>query len=275
MWLAEKPLHPTYVNLEQSFEGWAYRNGLLDQIHRLEAKGFLESQTDARSGKRLHRLTVAGRAAAMSGRDPEVAWATPWDRKWRMFIFDIPERERSKRRQLTRALGRAGCGCLQGSVWIAPVTPPAISSIMAEDDPDCSHLLLLEADSKGKKMDSRMVSTAWDFDAINQRYLKLAQVLKRFPTSQTGVTRTRIEAWTRAEKAASHAALGGDPLLPAELLPKPYLGREVWQERRKTLSVAAKTVSQFAQEFPSARKHPLRYPDPPVNLFVPPARDKP
>ncbi|MFN7341937.1 MAG: hypothetical protein ACK5TA_01230, partial [bacterium] len=83
------------------------------------------SLNDPASGKRLHRLTEAGRNAANGGRDPEVAWATPWDGKWRLFLFDIPEAENTKRRQLTRALAKAGCGCLQGSVWISPSTPPA------------------------------------------------------------------------------------------------------------------------------------------------------
>lgn len=56
LWLAEKPLRAIYFKLEQSFEGSAYRNGLLNQIHQLEAQDFLEATQDAASGKRLHRL---------------------------------------------------------------------------------------------------------------------------------------------------------------------------------------------------------------------------
>ena len=180
LWLAEKPLRPTYFNLEQSFEGWAYRNGLLNQIHQLEAQGFLESTQDPASGKRLHRLTEVGRSLALGGRDPENAWAAPWDHKWRLFLFDIPEHESSKRRQLTRALTKAGCGCLQGSVWISPATPPEIEKLVACDDPDCTHLLLLLADSKGSKVDAKMVDGAWDFEAINTKYQNLQETLERF-----------------------------------------------------------------------------------------------
>ena len=50
LWLAEKPTTPSYYHLEQSFEGWAYRNGLLNQIHQLQAQGWLESQQDPASG---------------------------------------------------------------------------------------------------------------------------------------------------------------------------------------------------------------------------------
>lgn len=150
-WLAEKPLDRSYRHIGQSFEGWAYRNGLLSQIHQLEARGWLESQQDPASGKRLHRLTEAGRAVTLNGRDPEKSWSRPWDRKWRLFLFDIPESKSSERRQLNRALAKAGCGCLQGSVWIAPSTPPEIENLVSADDADCTHLLMLLADSKGPK----------------------------------------------------------------------------------------------------------------------------
>jgi phenylacetic acid degradation operon negative regulatory protein len=239
LWLAEKPLKPSYSNLEQSFEGWAYRSGLLGQIKRLEAQGFLEYREDPKSGKRLHRLTEAGRSAALGGRDPETAWATPWDRQWRIFLFDIPERESSKRRHLTRALARAGCGCLQGSVWISPSTPLAIEELMSEDDPDCSHLLLLRADSKGTQVDDRMVADAWDFEAIHDRYRDLERVLDRFPAVLRGRSPDALVEWTAEENAASRAALRHDPLLPSELLPKNFLGRKVWKKRKSVLADAA------------------------------------
>ena len=75
LWLAEKPMRPTFCNLEQSFEGWTYREGLLKQVARLEVRGLLESRVDPATGQRLHRLTTAGRLAASGGRDPEAAWS--------------------------------------------------------------------------------------------------------------------------------------------------------------------------------------------------------
>jgi phenylacetic acid degradation operon negative regulatory protein len=243
LWLAEKPLRPTYSNLEQSFEGWAYRSGLLGQIHRLEAQGFLESRQDPESGKRLHRLTEAGRSVAFGGRDPEAAWAASWDRQWRIFLFDIPERESSKRRQLTRALASAGCGCLQGSVWISPSTPRLIEKLMAESDPDCSHLLLLRADSKGPKVDGRMVAGAWNFEAIHDHYHDLESVLDRFPSVVKENSPDALAQWTAEENAASRSALQFDPLLPSELLPKHYLGRKVWKKRKQVLADAGRIAT--------------------------------
>lgn len=239
-WLAEKPLRSTYFHIEQSFEGWAYRNGLLNQIHQLEAQGFLEATRDPASGKRLHRLTDAARAIMLGGRDTEKAWAAPWDHKWPLFLFDIPEREKSQRRQLTRALSRAGCGCLQGSVWISPATPPEIEKLVASDDPDCTNLLVLLADSKGKKVDAKMVEGAWDFDAINAAYQKLQEILDDFPQILRKNTRDALADWTASENSASRAALRMDPLLPTELQPKHYVGRKIWKNRAKILAQAAR-----------------------------------
>lgn len=43
-----------------------------------------------------------------------------WDEKWRIVLFDIPERHGAARRALTEALNRAGFKLLQRSVWVHP-----------------------------------------------------------------------------------------------------------------------------------------------------------
>lgn len=235
-------MRPTFRNLEQGFECWAYRGGILRQIRRLEAQGYLEALTDPATGDRLHRLTEAGRLAAIGGRDPEAAWSSPWDRKWRLILFDIPETERSKRRKLTRSLAAAGCGCLQGSVWIAPRVSDSLERLVAGDEPQCSQLLMLLADSKGRRVDGRMVAAAWNFEAINGLFQNALAVLDRFPSVAEGGNRQELEQWTTEERSAWKTALAADPLLPAELLPKGYLGRKVWQLRKTVLSRAAESL---------------------------------
>lgn len=163
-------LRPTFRNLDQSFEGWAYQNGLLRQIHRLETQGLVESRTEGFDDAPVHRLTEAGRIAALGWRDPEAAWGAAWDCKWRLFLFDVPESERSLRRKLTRSLAALGCGCLQGSVWITANRPPGIGEAFPEEGTDCSHLMILEAESRGPGVDRRMVEAAWDFEKINFLY---------------------------------------------------------------------------------------------------------
>ncbi len=43
-----------------------------------------------------------------------------WDGKWRMIIFDIPEKKQKIRRQITNLFNQAGFRRLQDSVWVYP-----------------------------------------------------------------------------------------------------------------------------------------------------------
>jgi len=246
MWLASKPLQPTYRNLTDSFEAWAYRNGCLQQIHRLEQAGLLESRMDEKTGQTLHRLTEAGMIVARGGRDPEACWNARWDGKWRLFLFDIPESESSARRRLRRALAAAGCGCLQASVWIAPNVPDELQKLVDGRDEDCSKLLLLHAGSKGRKADMAMVAAAWEFEKINRRYRKY---LERFANPPRDVNRWSaedLEQWTAAEAAAWKHALAADPLLPRALLPPGYLGCDAHAKRASRLAEVAELAHNMA-----------------------------
>ena len=247
LWAAEKLVRPTFWNLNESFEGWAYRSGYLQQIRRLEAAGFLESRQSKFRGSRVCRLTEAGRLAALGGRDPEAAWATVWDLKWRLFLFDVPENKRTLRTQITRVLAQAGCGCLQKSVWISPALSPSLEKLFAERERDCSHLILLEALSRGPTIDVAMVSAAWDFNKINARYKKHIGVLERFPGRATGPI-VSLTSWAKSENEAWLAAVRSDPLLPSELLPSGYLGKKAWKLRKRVLAAAARATRQHPQK---------------------------
>lgn len=238
-WLAAKNVKPMFRNLEHSFERWAYENGFAAQVHRLEAQGLIESQADECTGKRLHRLTEVGVKAAAGPYDPEASWARVWDGKWCLFLFDIPEKEKSRRRQLTRTLAAAGCGCLQGSTWIAPSLPPTIEKLMADPSSNCSQVLLLHAESKGRDKDLHMVETAWNFEAIHQCYQDYLTILAELKALATSATREEFADWGRREIVAWRRALAADPLLPEVLLPHGYLGKEALHQRRKSQPVAA------------------------------------
>lgn len=43
-----------------------------------------------------------------------------WDGKWRVLMFDIPERRKAKRVQIRQTLSRIGFARLQDSVWLYP-----------------------------------------------------------------------------------------------------------------------------------------------------------
>ena len=117
LWSAEQLTRPTFRNLTESFEGWAYRSGFLREISRLEKQQLLERRAGMH---RVYRLTQEGRLRALGGRDPQVQWSRPWDGQWRLVCFDLPTTQNHQRRKLQRYLRRNGFGYLQKSVWITP-----------------------------------------------------------------------------------------------------------------------------------------------------------
>lgn len=53
-----------------------------------------------------------------------------WDGKWRMVIFDIPEKKRGIRKQVTSIFTQAGLVRLQDSVWVYPYDCEKIIGLM-------------------------------------------------------------------------------------------------------------------------------------------------
>ena len=90
-------------------------------LSRLKTKGhivFVE-----RRGKKYARLTPEGeralalerhKAALLNGRKRR------WDKRWRVVIFDIPERRKQVRERLRLLMRASGFALLQNSVWVYP-----------------------------------------------------------------------------------------------------------------------------------------------------------
>jgi CRISPR-associated endonuclease Cas2 len=91
----------------------------MNATRRLIDKGYL------RRTKQGLELTEAGAQYLDSASPPTHIW----DRKWRIVIFDIPERRKKSRDTLRGKLQQVGFQKLQSSVWIYPY--------------DCEELLIL------------------------------------------------------------------------------------------------------------------------------------
>lgn len=90
-------------------------------IKRLEIKGHIKWVE--RRGKRYAEITAAGRRAlalAKARTQPTIPTKKRWDRRYRMVIFDIPERRKKVREKLRRMMVTFGFFRLQDSVWISP-----------------------------------------------------------------------------------------------------------------------------------------------------------
>lgn len=74
-------------------------------------------------GNQLHvALTEEGKAEAKKCKIDELEIKKPkrWDKKWRLLIFDISEKDRAKREALRGKIKELGLYKLQKSIWVHP-----------------------------------------------------------------------------------------------------------------------------------------------------------
>src|SRR4051812_46831430 len=114
---------PTWRSMTESYEAWAYREGLQRQLEKLRRKKLIEVEEQhggSATRSRLIRLTQAGHVHVLGGRDPETRWNREWDGRWRVVMFDVPLSQGVLRDKLRRHLSSRSFGCLQQSVWVTP-----------------------------------------------------------------------------------------------------------------------------------------------------------
>jgi len=246
LWVAESVARPTFRNLTETFEGWAYRKGLLQQLAALEKAAFLERQGE-RPLDRVHRLTEAGRLVALGGCDPVTRWKRRWDGQWRMILFDIPQAKASERTRLRRSLAARGFGYLQNSVWITPDPLTGERDSLSAAEVDVESLLLLEARPCAGESDAEIVAGAWNFDAINAAYDRHATALESLPTQplRDEAVARRLHRWLREERLAWMDVTGLDPFLPAVLHPPGYRGPKAWKRRLEVMADAGRLMRTF------------------------------
>jgi len=219
--------------LDAAWDAWISPGRGQRRLARLEAAGALAAGKADDAANRIVRLTESGRLAAHGGRDPEKCWRRAWDGRWRIVLFDVAERHRSKRIRLTRQLRRAHFGYLQDSAWITPDPIDVVETWMRDGGNDLASLSFLEARPCVGSTDSDLVAGAWDFSAINHGYVQHGELLRSPPSPQASL-RTKRE-WFQAECRTWQRALQPDPLLPESLLPSGYRGRRAWETRRERL----------------------------------------
>lgn len=88
-------------------------------LGRLAAKSLITFEE--RGGRCYARITERGkRALELEMQKVAMTRKRKWDRRWRVVIFDIPERRKSVRNRLRRFMGTYGFIRLQDSVWVYP-----------------------------------------------------------------------------------------------------------------------------------------------------------
>ncbi len=246
LWSIDHFYHPTFRNLTESYESWAYRHGLGRQLSELTKRRLLDTQTSAH-GDRVYRLTTKGFLHALGGRDPEARWSRDWDGRWRLVSFDVPNTHNSHRARLRNYLQGRGFGHLQNSVWITPDPLEEERRVLVGGKIDVKSLILLEARPCAGESDGEIVAGGWNFASINRRYARHLKIIKERPDGalHNETAAKELRCWAAEEREAWLDAVTSDPLLPERLLPSGYLGCQSWKQRIQSLRQAGRLLRTF------------------------------
>jgi len=102
-------------------------------ISKLIQEGYLELERN--DGKTYVRLTEKGERFAALMHEGKLAPKKPrrWDGKWRLLIFDVPEKRRGTREKIRATLITLGFVRLQDSVWAYPYDCEDFIAILKAD----------------------------------------------------------------------------------------------------------------------------------------------
>jgi phenylacetic acid degradation operon negative regulatory protein len=173
-----------------------------------------------------------------------------WDRHWYLVAFAVPEQRRAARDAFRDRLLALGGASIQGGLYVSPhqwhkdVKAAAERLGIAELSLAASDDLEVAGDRDPRDIAKRL----WPVDDMARRYREFVDVYAGVPDALTEM-RGRREKLSDATflPGALHMAVAfmdvftGDPLLPPELLPRPWPGRAardlLVRSRRMALSL--------------------------------------
>ena len=216
--------------------------GLADQsvrlaIRRLVASGDVEQSGRGRAG--TLNLTSAGRRRLERDRQSlalaftQDAGSAPWDERWRLIAVSTPERERSARDMLRRALHELGAVAISTGLYASP--HDLITQLPENVRPYLSTATTTDLDVRGTADPRSIAEALWPSLPTIRAYSKLGDALRRddLDTGTPPVVRMLLLA------DALEQAIREDPLLPLELRSSPWpptQTRAAWTDRWDTLS---------------------------------------
>lgn len=209
-------------------------------LRRLTTEGIFDREGEGRDA--VYRATAGGRALLdVTQQRHLLAYAQDaagrgWDRRWRLVSFAIPETLRTARDAFRDHLLALGGASIQPGVYVSPHRWDDDIRAEAARLKLTDHVTLASTDdlSVGGVADPRaIVARLWPLDELAARYRGFIETYRGVPDQLESMRR-------RGERISEHDFLPGvlhlairfnscfeaDPLLPPELLPRPWPGRD-------------------------------------------------
>lgn len=206
-----------------------------------------------------HRLTYAMDAAGRG-----------WDRSWHMVAFAIPESRRSARDRLRDHLLDLGGAQLQPGVYTSPYPWEREVLVNAQRLGIAEHVSTWSCEDLNHQMETdprAIAATLWDMEGVAALYRDFIESFRDVPrsleaTSDRGERLSERDFLPGALRIAIHFndCFEQDPLLPPELLPREWPGREAREilarcRRIGVLSPSDKTGPTLFRVFDDAITH--------------------
>ena len=172
-----------------------------------------------------HRLAYAQDAAGRG-----------WDRRWRLVAFAIPEARRTDRDAFRDRLLQLGAASIQNGLYVSPHRWEAEVTEAAQRLGIGEYATMGTTDDlevAGERDPRKLAARLWPLEEIAERYRAFTATYKDVPENLEAMRR-RGERIREADflPGVLHIAIrfnecfDHDPLLPPELLPRPWPGRE-------------------------------------------------
>jgi phenylacetic acid degradation operon negative regulatory protein len=201
-------------------------------LSRMSQKGWLESRRIGRysfysqTPRFLELLEEGARRIFQPRRDP-------WDGRWHLLIYTIPESKRHLRRRLRERLLWLGFGSLNQATWISPRDlQPEVEQVVDALDVR-PYVEFFAAEHQGFASDEEIVARCWNLEDLNDYYADfIANYEPPFQKYQAqlkaGNSLDPQECFVQRFMLIHEFRFSPyvDPNLPLELLPNDWLGEK-------------------------------------------------
>jgi len=204
-------------------------------LSRMSQKGWLKSRKVSRysfysqTSKFLNLLEEGAQRIFQPRCDP-------WDGRWYLLTYSIPESKRHLRRRLRERLLWLGFGALNHATWLSPRdlrddVEQAVDGLRVRP-----YVEFFTAEHHGFSSDEEIVARCWDLKRLNDYYADfIARYESSFQECQTQSTTNNdpdpqmcfVQRFMLIHEYRSSSYV--DPNLPLELLPDDWLGERATQ----------------------------------------------
>jgi phenylacetic acid degradation operon negative regulatory protein len=146
----------------------------------------------------------------------------PWDRSWRIVIFDFPEKIRRRRDSLRSKLYELGFGQMQKSIYISPFDMVEDMVEFLKEQKLLGYAYVLTAKHRYMGDPKKLAVRVWNLENINQKYKKIINNL----LLADKYSKRRKLRMVRKLFMDLENLIFLDPFLPKELLPENWLGEK-------------------------------------------------